>query len=122
MPRPAADPLFRSARREALIALATWGAAVAYTVTYCYRFGYGRNLESLTFVLWFPDWVFWGIVVPWLACIAFSLWFAFGMMRDEDLGSNDEDGNGSLHLSMEEGGCEGNAAGGDAAGRGDVHA
>jgi len=89
VPRPAADPLFRSARREALIALVTWGAAVAYTVTYCQRFGYDRDLESLTFVLWFPDWIFWGIVVPWLACIAFSVWFAFGMMRDEDLGSND---------------------------------
>jgi fatty acid desaturase len=120
--RPAADPLFRSARREALIALATWGAAVIYSVTYCYQFGYGRNLESLTFVLWFPDWVFWGIVVPWLACIAFSVWFAFGMMRDEDLGSNDdEDGNGSLPLALGEGHAEGNPAGGDARAAGDAH-
>ena len=89
MSRPAADPLFRSARREALISLAAWLAAVAYTVTYCYRFGYDRNLESLTFVLWFPDWIFWGIVVPWLVCVAFSTWFAFGLMRDEDLDAND---------------------------------
>ena len=128
MSRPAADPLFRSARREALVALAAWGAAVAYTVTYCYRFGYDRNLESLTFVLWFPDWIFWGIVVPWLACIAFAMWFAFGLMRDEDLGSDDGgggDGRGddddSLPLPLGEGRGEGETARGDPRTMGNAH-
>jgi fatty acid desaturase len=80
------DTLVRHARREAAIALAMWAAAMIYTIAYCYTNGYGRTAESLTFVLWFPDWVFWGIVVPWAICAAASLVFAFGIMGDEPLG------------------------------------
>ena len=68
-----------------------WGAATAWSVGYTALYGYHRSAESLTFVLWFPDWIFWGIVVPWLACIVASLWYALLFMRDEDLGSNDQD-------------------------------
>ena len=59
---------------------------MVYTVTYCYLFGYNRSLESLTFVLGFPDWVFWGVVVPWLVCVVFSWLFAFVLVKDVDLG------------------------------------
>jgi len=91
MNRPAADPVFTSARREALVALCIWVAATAWSVGYCAMHGYGRTAESLTFVLWFPDWIFWGIVAPWLVCVAVSIWYAFVLMRDEDLGSNEQD-------------------------------
>ncbi|HEY4308659.1 MAG TPA: DUF997 family protein [Pirellulales bacterium] len=91
MNRPALDPVFVSARREAIVAALIWAAATAWSVGYCALFGYGRTPESLTFVLWFPDWIFWGIVAPWLACVVVSMWFAFFFMRDEDLGSNDQD-------------------------------
>lgn len=79
------DRLVRSARREALFALALWLVSMVYTVTYCYLNGYNRAPETLTFVLWFPDWVFWGIVVPWIACVIVSTWFAFRFMGDEPL-------------------------------------
>ncbi len=86
MPQPADDPVLRSARREALVVFAVWLGAMAYTVTYCYMNGYGRAKESLKFVLGFPDWVFWGIVVPWSVCVVFSFWFGATFMKDEDLG------------------------------------
>jgi hypothetical protein len=102
---PAEDPVVTSARREASIALGTWLAAMLYTVTYCYLNGYGRDVESLTFVLWFPDWVFWGIVVPWGICILFSTWFAFRIMGDEPLGEAVDDD----HLQLEEPGGDNHA-------------
>lgn len=86
MPELTPDPVLRSARREALCVLATWLAAMSYTVTYCYLNGYNRRLEDLTFVLGFPDWIFWGVIVPWGVCIVFSVWFGATFMRDEDLG------------------------------------
>jgi hypothetical protein len=86
MPQSAPDPVLRSARREALWVFGAWLAAMGYSVPYCYAFGYGRRLEELSFVLGFPDWVFWGIIVPWSACLAFSFWFGATFMRDEDLG------------------------------------
>jgi hypothetical protein len=75
-----------SARREALVVLAVWLAAMAYTVGYCYSFGYGRDPETLAFVFGFPDWIFLGIIAPWAVCVAFSWWFAFVFMADADLG------------------------------------
>lgn len=86
MSRPTDDPVLRSARREALVVLAAWLAALAYTITYCYRHGYHRAPDSLTFVLGFPDWVFWGIVLPWTVCLLFSFYFGATFVRDEDLG------------------------------------
>ena len=86
MPPPTDDPVLRSARREALVVFAAWLGAMTYTVTYCYLNGYDRSTESLTFVLGFPDWVFWGIVVPWSVCVVFSFWFGATFMKDEDLG------------------------------------
>ena len=82
---PLEDPVVRAARREALMALAMWVAAMTYTLTYCYLNGYGRTVDSLTFVLWFPDWVFWGIVVPWSICILASTVFAFCILGNEPL-------------------------------------
>ncbi len=88
MVAPAEDPVVIAARREACLAFLWWFAALLYTVTYCYLHGYGRTPESLTFVLWFPDWVFWGIVVPWTICILGSVVFAFRVMGDESLGED----------------------------------
>ncbi len=80
------DTLVRRARREAALALGIWLVAMIYSVGYCYLHGYNRSADSLTFVLWFPDWVFWGIVAPWAVCILLSLVFAFRVMGDEPLG------------------------------------
>ena len=68
------------------MALGMWIVAMIYTISYCYTHGYGRSAESLTFVLWFPDWVFWGVVVPWGVCTLLSIVFAFRIMGDESLG------------------------------------
>ena len=86
-PAPLEDPVVSSGRREALWTLSLWLAAAIYSVTYCIWFGYQRSVDSLTFVLWFPDWVFWGIVVPWLVCAAISIAFALRMAEDEPLAS-----------------------------------
>src|SRR5688572_2414446 len=79
---PDDDPVLASSRREALLVGVVWLGAIVYTTTYCYRNCYGRTAESLLFVLGFPDWVFWGIILPWGLCLAFTGWFAFGIMSD----------------------------------------
>jgi Protein of unknown function (DUF997) len=80
--------LLRSARREALVVIIIWLAALCYTVTYCYATGYSRSLESLTFVLGFPDWVFWGILTPWCVCFLVSSLVSYLFMTDGDLDEN----------------------------------
>jgi hypothetical protein len=86
MPRSAEDPVLSSARREAIVVVLMWAVAMCYTVGYCATHAYGRKLETLRFVLGFPDWIFWGILAPWAACLAASWVFAIWFMRDDDLG------------------------------------
>jgi hypothetical protein len=86
--RPPEDAVVRAARRESKVALATWLVAMIYSITYCYVNGYERPVDTLTFVLWFPDWVFWGIIAPWLVCTLLSIVFAFGFMGNEPLGED----------------------------------
>ncbi|MBI1345361.1 hypothetical protein GC163_03650 [bacterium] len=79
------DPLLKSAQREALICGAVWILATAYSVGYSWLYGYRRPIESLTYVFGLPDWIFWGVVIPWLACTLFSAWFCLFYMSDEAL-------------------------------------
>ena len=85
MTAPAEDPVLTSSRREAVLAFTIWLAACVYSISVCYRYGYDRDPATLTYILGFPDWIFWGIVVPWLASTVISGVFAFCFMKDEDL-------------------------------------
>jgi hypothetical protein len=80
------DPLLRSARREAAVAIVVWLAAMSYTVGYCWRYAYGRSLEEMRFIGGIPDWVLWGIVLPWAVCVLVCWCYAYGFMSDESLG------------------------------------
>ena len=80
------DPVLTNARREAVLVIAIWVVACAYSIGVCYRFGYGRDASTLMYVLGFPDWIFWGVVVPWTACTALSLLMSYFVIRDDDLG------------------------------------
>jgi len=48
----------------------------------------GTGLERVHFILGFPDWIFWGVALPWWLCTAFSLYFGAFLVRDEDLGAD----------------------------------
>jgi hypothetical protein len=80
-------PLLKSARREAVGALLIWLLVTIYSVGYCCAYGYNRDPKTLTFILGFPDWIFWGIVVPWGGSTIISAVFAFCLMKDDDLDS-----------------------------------
>jgi hypothetical protein len=82
------DPVLESSRREAWGVVIIGLGALVWTLVVCRRYGYGRSYDELRFVLGFPDWVFWGIVLPWGFCLVLSWWFAFRFMRDEDLGED----------------------------------
>ena len=88
MPHRNEDPLLISARREATVILLLWVVSLAYTITYCARHGYDRTIDDMTFVFGFPDWVFWGVILPWSICTVFTWWFCHFFMGDEELGDD----------------------------------
>jgi hypothetical protein len=82
------DPLVRSSIREALMVTAIWLIAGTWSISVCYLMGYNRSVESLKLVLGFPDWIFWGIVIPWTTCTVASILFGLIFIRDGDLGQD----------------------------------
>jgi len=85
------DPLVRSAFREALVVSLIWLGAMVWSVGVSWWLGYGRSEAELRLVLGFPEWVFWGIVVPWVSCAVISWLFAVWFVRDGELGEDLED-------------------------------
>lgn len=90
------DPVVTSARKEAIAVLTFAAIALTYTVVVCHSMGYGATGRELKFVrlglgIAFPDWIFWGIIVPWLVCFGASALFAFVLMKDADLGEELEE-------------------------------
>jgi len=93
-PRSREQRLLRNARREGLLILAVWLAALAWTMSVAWLAGYGRDPDDVRLVLGMPDWAFWGVALPWLVCLLFSAWFCFGFMADDDLGRDPDPGDG----------------------------
>jgi hypothetical protein len=79
--------LLRNARREGLLIMLVWLAALVWSVGSGYYFGYDRTRE-IHLILGMPDWVFWSVVLPWGVCLLFSSWFCFFYMADDDLGED----------------------------------
>jgi len=48
----------------------------------------GEVVRKVRFILGFPDWIVWGVIVPWGLCVGIS--FAFGsiFMQDDELGED----------------------------------
>jgi hypothetical protein len=84
------DPLFRNSAREAKTALLLFGLAFAWTTGVAAFMGYGRS--ELRFVLGVPDWIFWGVFLPWGVFLAASLVFGLRFMKDDDLGPERREG------------------------------
>jgi hypothetical protein len=86
--------LLRHARREGLLIMAAWSAALVWSSGVGYFFGYHRPADEMGLTLGMPDWVFWAIVFPWAICFLFSTWFCFWYMADDDLGHDPEEVSG----------------------------
>ena len=110
------DRIYRRTLWEAKIILVIWVVALVYTCATCYLYGYeshpsdpsaigpavsswfgplasfDRDPTSLTtpLGLGIPDWVFYGIVLPWIACIVITFWFCLFVFREDDLGNEEE--------------------------------
>jgi hypothetical protein len=82
------DPVFLNSRREAVAIFATWFVVMIWAVPVCYMLGYEADVDSsnISLTMGIPTWVFWGIVIPWLAADVATTWLCFKFMKNDDLG------------------------------------
>jgi uncharacterized membrane protein YhdT len=57
------DPRYRQANREAWWAIGYWVAFTAVVTGLAWWLGYEKPAEELAFVLGFPSWFFWSVLV-----------------------------------------------------------
>jgi hypothetical protein len=93
-PRGKEQVLLQHARREGLLIMAVWAVTLTWSVGSGYLLGYHRPAQEIGLILGIPDWIFWSVVLPWATCLAFSVWFCFAFMADDDLGQDPEEGEG----------------------------
>ena len=84
-------PSFVNARREAWLILSAWAVCLLWTVGYSALAGYDVPPEQISFILGMPDWIFWGVLMPWIAATLFSVWFGLVYMTEDDLGPAEDD-------------------------------
>lgn len=72
---------YRYARREAVVAVLIWIAALLTTVGISYALGYGERAPESLFGI--PRWVVLGIFMPWIVFFLIHVWFSlyFGNRR-----------------------------------------
>jgi hypothetical protein len=81
------DPLFRHARREAIMSLVVFAICFVWSIGVYLTMGlHSGEIGEVDTVLGIPAWVFWGVAVPWLAADVFIVVFCFVLMTDDDLG------------------------------------
>jgi len=82
---PPFDPTYKNALREALVILFIFVLALVYSLTVCSVWGYNREAGEIETIGGIPDWVFWGVFVPWTICVPTTAWFCFAYMKDDPL-------------------------------------
>jgi hypothetical protein len=87
---------FRQSSRETLVIIGAWVVFMVWTAIACARGARpGPDGEYAT-AFGMPRWVFFGVVLPWVAAVIFTLWFSMFHMKDTDLNPDrevDEDSN-----------------------------
>lgn len=78
-------------RKEYLLSLRELKVGVIATVTFIaiscvvsYLMGYLRSPDEIGYVIGFPDWIFWGVLVPWILIVAFTVYYGLVKMKGEE--------------------------------------
>ncbi len=105
------DLVLRHSRREASFIILLWLACLLYSVSYCYLYGYvsheplpdatgpsigglfgeasrfGRDPGSIDtpLGLGIPDWVLFGVALPWIISLLFCFWYCCFFFAEDDL-------------------------------------
>ena len=75
--------LHQSRRELWLILMALLGCAI-WVISYCSVNGYNLSPEEVWTVLGFPDWVFRGVVLPWMIANIFTFWFCLRFLKNDE--------------------------------------
>ena len=77
------------ARREFVYILIAWTAFMAWVIGYAKWNAYPADPSAIRLVFGLPEWVLWGIAVPWITATTFTVWFALRVLQDHEQDTTD---------------------------------
>lgn len=63
-------------KREFKKGVIVTGTFILFSTIVSYFLGYKRSVSEMKFILGFPDWVFYGVLIPWIAIVLYTIFFA----------------------------------------------
>ena len=78
------DKDLKQTKKEVKILLLGWLAFASWVLIYCGLAAYNQDQESIRIIFGMPSWVFWGIAIPWIFSIIFTIFFSLFVMKDID--------------------------------------
>ena len=78
-----------AARRELIYILIAWTVSMVWVIGFSKFHAYPDDPSEIRLMMGLPEWVLWGVALPWVAATSFTMWFALAVMRDFDLESED---------------------------------
>ncbi|MEM6277978.1 MAG: DUF997 family protein [Verrucomicrobiota bacterium] len=81
---PLADS-FRQSRKEFLCMIGIWAFFAVWTMTCNSILAPLREGEEVPLLFGMPEWVVWGVALPWVLALSVTIWFALRFMKDTEL-------------------------------------
>ena len=70
--------------KEVKYLLLAWLFFASWVLIYCGFEAYGQDHEDVKITFGMPSWVFWGIAVPWICSIIYTIYFSLFVMKDNE--------------------------------------
>ena len=79
------DSDLKQTLKEVKYLLLAWLFFASWVLIYCGFEAYGQDHEDVKITFGMPSWVFWGIAVPWICSIIYTIYFSLFVMKDNHL-------------------------------------
>lgn len=56
---------------------------IALSSAISYALGYNRDPNTIKLILGFPDWIFWGVLIPWVVIVTFTVIYGLIIMEGD---------------------------------------
>lgn len=75
---------YRLSLKEFRIATSVAALFIVSACVITYFMGYNRNPEDIALIFGFPDWIFFGVLIPWVTIVAFTVIYSLFFMKGDD--------------------------------------
>lgn len=75
---------YKKSLRDLKVGVISTSLFIAISCVISYYLGYKRDAQEMKYILGFPDWIFWGVLVPWIAIVVFTIIYGFFFMRGDE--------------------------------------